>query len=73
MTIKQKPHLAGRLDSFPDTEVDNNPTEKKTHRKFKPYFAGIFNSSGDLEHVVAEIMKQQNMSYLNEDCFGSFV
>ena len=70
---KTKAHLAGRLDSFPDAEVDNNPTKKKTHGKFKPDFAGIINSWGDLEHVVAEIMKQQNMSQPSDDCLGSFV
>lgn len=70
---KTKAHLAGRLDSFPDAEVDNNPTKKKTHGKFKPDFTGIINSWGDLEHVVAEIMKQQNMSQPSDDCLGSFV
>lgn len=53
--VKMLIYLARRFNSFPNAEVNNDPSEQKTHGEFKAYFTCCPNTTRYFKHLFAEI------------------
>ena len=52
-----KAHLAERLDSLPESEVDNDPGKEETQAEMPTNLADVMDTLGHVQHEVTEINK----------------
>ena len=50
-------HLAERLDSLPESEVDNDPGKEETQAEMPTNLADVMDTLGHVQHEVTEINK----------------